>query len=111
MLGSTIRRLRLASGMSQTELAHGAGVTASFLSRVERDKREPTLSVLRRIAETLKTPFGILLAAAIGDVTDDPKWQSAMGKLIEAVRTQLLTDAVEQQSLFEAPDRERDPRR
>ena len=113
LLGSTIRHLRLASGLSQAELAHGAGVTASFLSRVERDKREPTLSVLRGIAETLKAPFGILLAAALGDVTDDPNWQGAMGKLIEAVRTQLLTEAVakQQQTLFEEPSRGSSPGR
>ncbi len=103
LLGSTIRRLRLASGLSQTELARRVDVSPSFLSRIERDTREPTLSVLRRIAETLRAPFGILLAAALGDVTDDPNWQGAMGKLIEAVRVQLLTEAVEkqQQSLFE----------
>jgi transcriptional regulator with XRE-family HTH domain len=103
LLGSTIRRLRLASGLSQAQLAKRAGVTASFLSRIERDKREPTLSVLRRLAEKLNAPFGVLLAAALGDVTSDPNWQGAMGKLIEAVRVQLLTEAVEkqQQSLFE----------
>src|SRR5438874_1539115 len=102
-LGSTIRRLRLASGLSQAKLAQRAGVTPSFLSRIERDTREPTLTVLRRLAEHLNAPFGVLLAAALGDVTSDPNWQGAMGKLIEAVRIQLLTEAVErqQQSLFE----------
>jgi len=103
LLGSTIRRFRLASGLSQSKLAKRAGVTPSFLSRVEHDKREPTLSVLRRLAEHLNAPFGVLLAAALGDVTADPNWQGAMGKLIEAVRVQLLTEAVErqQQPLFE----------
>ena len=39
LLGSTIRRFRLASGLSQSNLAKRAGVTPSFLSRVEHDKR------------------------------------------------------------------------
>ncbi len=105
-IGSTIRRFRLASGLSQSELARRVEVSPSFLSRVEHGQREPTLSVLRRFAEHLNVPFGVLLAAALGDVTLDPKWQTAMGKLIEAVRTQLLTDAVEQPSLFrgDAPE-------
>ncbi len=113
LLGSTIRRLRLASGLSQAELARLVDLSPSFLSRVEHDKREPTLSVLRRIAEHLNAPFGVLLASALGDVTADPKWQGAMGKLIEAVRTQLLTDVVErrQQSLFEEAAPEPNPGR
>jgi transcriptional regulator with XRE-family HTH domain len=110
-LGSTLRRFRLASGLSQAELARRVKVSASFLSRVEHDQREPTLTVLRRFAEHLNVPFGVLLAAALGEVSADPKWQTAMGKLIEAVRTQLLTEAVEQPSLFRGDATEPGPAR
>lgn len=97
-LGTTIRRFRLASGMSQAELARRAGLSASFLSLIERDRREPTLSLLRRLAEQLGLPFGVFVAAALADVAEDPRWQGIMSKIIEAVRLQILTKAVEESS-------------
>ncbi|HKV70035.1 MAG TPA: helix-turn-helix transcriptional regulator [Gemmatimonadales bacterium] len=97
-LGSTIRRFRLAGGLSQAELARRADVSASFMSRLERDTREPTLGVLRRIAEQLQVPFGILLAAALGDVApQEPGLQAALSNLVEAARAQLLVYGAEAQ--------------
>jgi transcriptional regulator with XRE-family HTH domain len=93
LLGTTIRKLRMASGLSQAELARRARVSASFLSLVERDKREPTLSVLRRLADELRVPFGVILVSALGDFPGDPKLEEPILKLLEAFRLQLLTQA------------------
>ena len=105
-LGTTIRKLRMASGLSQAELARRAHVSASFLSLVERDRREPTLTVLRRIADELRVPFGVVLVAALGDFAADTRWQGPVTKLLEALRLQLLTQAAEDQqsSFFDGND-------
>ena len=51
--GQQIRRKREKSGIGLTEFANGIGISASYLSRIERDQANPSPSVLRRIAEAL----------------------------------------------------------
>jgi XRE family transcriptional regulator, regulator of sulfur utilization len=107
MLGPTIKKLRLASGLSQDEVARQAGISVSFLSLVERGKREPTLTVLRRLARSLDIPFGVVLAAALttpGDqIEEDDSQAKAIANLVDAVHLQLLARVSEskQTTLFE----------
>jgi transcriptional regulator with XRE-family HTH domain len=51
--GPQIRRRREESGCGLTEFANSIGISASYLSRIERDQANPSPSVLRRIAEAL----------------------------------------------------------
>lgn len=54
MFGQRLRALRRARGLALTELARRAGVSASYLSRVERGARgTPGFAVLRRLAAAL----------------------------------------------------------
>jgi transcriptional regulator with XRE-family HTH domain len=55
-LGERIRLRRQQSDISLQELANRTGLTASFLSQVERDVTEPSISSLRRIAGALEVP-------------------------------------------------------
>jgi transcriptional regulator with XRE-family HTH domain len=64
-LGSTIRRLRNAAGLSQKQMAETLEIAPSYLSRLEADDREPSISLLRRIASELAVPPGLLLALAL----------------------------------------------
>ncbi len=57
VVGTRIRQLRQEGGLSQRELADQCGLTASFLSLVERGKCNPGLDSLRRIAEALNVPL------------------------------------------------------
>lgn len=52
-VGSQIRKLRLAAGLTQTQLAQRAGITQSVLSRVESGTGNPTLALLSEIAGAL----------------------------------------------------------
>jgi transcriptional regulator with XRE-family HTH domain len=68
-LGKTIRTCREARGLKQYELAENAGLSESYLSLVEKDKREPSLSSLDGIASALGVPLSVLIfLAAEGDV-------------------------------------------
>lgn len=52
-IGFNLQRLRREKGFSQEELADRAEIHQTYLSGVERGKRNPTITVLQRIAETL----------------------------------------------------------
>src|SRR5258706_14682952 len=68
-LGSTIKALRGSAGLSQLALAQRAGISESFLSLLESEKRDPTVRVLRNIGRALGVPPGLLLAAALEETT------------------------------------------
>jgi DNA-binding XRE family transcriptional regulator len=53
-LGQRVRAARQARGVSQTTLAAEARVSQGYLSQIERDLREPTLSVAARLARALR---------------------------------------------------------
>jgi transcriptional regulator with XRE-family HTH domain len=50
-----VRVGRKAAGLSQEELAHEARVDRTYISQVERQQRNVTISVLARIAAALGT--------------------------------------------------------
>ena len=52
-VGLNLQRLRRERGLSQEELADLANIHQTYLSGVERGKRNPTVTVLQRIAEAL----------------------------------------------------------
>lgn len=52
-VGLNLLKLRRERGLSQEELADRANIHQTYLSGVERGKRNPTVTVLQRIAEAL----------------------------------------------------------
>lgn len=50
ILGERIRTLRKNKNWSQEELAHRANITRSFLGEIERSRKNPTITSLRKIA-------------------------------------------------------------
>jgi HTH-type transcriptional regulator/antitoxin HipB len=53
-LGQTIRAAREARGLTQADLAARAHVAQAYLSYLEQDQREPSLSIAARIARELE---------------------------------------------------------
>ncbi len=56
-IGSRIRQKRLERGLSLKDLAQAIGKTPSFLSQVERDLAEPSITSLRDIGKALEVPI------------------------------------------------------
>ena len=54
-VGLNLQKLRREKGLSQEELADRADIHQTYLSGVERGKRNPTITVLQRIAAALGT--------------------------------------------------------
>ncbi len=60
-VGLNLQALRRARGLSQEELAHRAEVHQTYLSGVERGRRNPSVMVLQRIATALDADVEELL--------------------------------------------------
>ena len=63
-VGLNVRRLREARGLSQEELAFQAELHRTYISGVERGVRNPTITVLAKIAQALKVGPDQLLRTA-----------------------------------------------
>ena len=61
-LGQRIRAAREARGQSQVSLAAAAGISQGYLSQLEQDEREPTLSIAARLAQALDISLDELAA-------------------------------------------------
>ena len=53
VVGKNVRRLRKAQGLTQEELAHGAGIDTRYVGGIERGEENPSVAVLGRIAQVL----------------------------------------------------------
>jgi len=85
-LGQAIRRLRGAGGLTQRELAKLLETDATYLSHIEADRKEPSLALLRSLAEELEVPPGVLLAYALfADLPqgEQDRYQPIMDRLLE----------------------------
>jgi transcriptional regulator with XRE-family HTH domain len=69
-LGRHIQSLRLARGLSLSQLAADAGIAKSNLSRLEQGYGNPTLDTIWRLSLQLQVPFGNLIAP-VGLLLDD----------------------------------------
>jgi transcriptional regulator with XRE-family HTH domain len=60
-LGANLKRLRTAKGWSQEQFAFEAGIHRTYISDLERGARNPTISVVQRLADCLGVGAGQLL--------------------------------------------------
>lgn len=66
-IGNIIKTERKKRGWSQKQLADRCSITVTYLSLIENDKKEPTVSLLRTLAENLNLPLPILLFMSLDD--------------------------------------------
>jgi len=64
-LGQRLRSAREQLGQSQMNLAAAAGISQGYLSQLEQDEREPTLSIAARLAEALGVSLDDLASGAV----------------------------------------------
>ncbi|HEV8513161.1 MAG TPA: helix-turn-helix transcriptional regulator [Cyclobacteriaceae bacterium] len=57
VLSRNISQIRVAKGMSQKEVALGAGVDQGQYSRIENGKIDPALSTLQKLADAFDVPL------------------------------------------------------
>lgn len=58
--GARVRKLRVGRGWSQEDFAHRAELDRTYVSGIERGRRNPTLDIIYRLAGTLGVPVADL---------------------------------------------------
>lgn len=72
-LAVNLQRLRRDKGWSQEELAEESGLHRTYVSGIERRVRNPTITVVDRLAVALGAPIGTLLDAPPKSAGSRPK--------------------------------------
>jgi transcriptional regulator with XRE-family HTH domain len=60
-VAAKVKRLREQRGMTQEQLAEKAGISRTYLARLETARHDPTLSMLEKLAKALGVKVGRLL--------------------------------------------------
>ncbi len=95
-VGRTIKLLRVAAGLDQKSLAERLDVTPNYLSLVENDKREPSLSFLRSLASEMRIPLGLIFLEIEEDMSEMSVEEMAL-----LMRIQDLVFQIEQMRLHD----------
>lgn len=85
-VGQAIRLCRTQRGASQSTVASLAQCSVSYLSMLENNQRDPTLSTVIKIAGALRVPVGLLFVLAAD--------QSDLGDINEHIADQLMQSAL-----------------
>jgi transcriptional regulator with XRE-family HTH domain len=67
-IGAQLRAARLAARKSMAEVAHEAGLTKGFVSKLERDLANVTVASLIRLCDALGVPVGSMFQASKGEI-------------------------------------------
>lgn len=84
LAGANVRRLRMAQGLTATELAASANISAAMLSRLESGHVSPSLETLAALASALGTACATLLRSP--DIEQSDAQHVRRGEGLEVVR-------------------------
>jgi transcriptional regulator with XRE-family HTH domain len=89
-LGSSIKKIRQQKGIKQKDLAERCCMTQAYLSKIESNQKEPTISALKTIANSLGLPLPILFFHALtSDDIDDPKKRDAFQMILPSIQSMI----------------------
>lgn len=83
-LGPRLRQARERAGLTQAELAEKADVADATLSRIERNRFEPSMAIVKRLADSLRVGVDELLAGKKPD--QRPSLRRSEARLLATVR-------------------------
>ena len=90
-IGNTIRRLREHRNQTLKDLAQATGLSLSYLSLIERNKRDPSLTNLSKIAAAFELPPSILIFIS-SDINEPPSNQSKVAEQMMAIVEDLFSN-------------------
>ena len=101
VLGEKIKTLRKRQGLSQEELSERVEINATHLSRLETGKYQPSIDVLKRLADALEVSTDYLLSP---DDEEPAEVHIANRPLAERIRLIDSLDEADQQALVQVID-------
>jgi len=93
-IGQRIREMRRQREKTLKELAEATDLSLTYLSDVERDRTQPSLKTLQRIAQGLSITTTDLMSGVegLGDITDDSLPQGLRDLKADKEWEEMLTD-------------------
>ena len=86
-LGRAIALLRTIRGLDQSSVAESAGLSKSYVSLLEGDKRNPTLNTLEALSGALRVSTAELFLLSDPHPTER-SWSEATGQLVARLLTE-----------------------
>jgi len=86
-IGSTIKSLRVQKGISQKDLAARVGITASYLSLVENDIKQPNMGTVVKISKAIGIPAEVLFFLSLDKSKLPKNKQEAFATLVEPIKS------------------------
>lgn len=94
LLGKRIREIRKRQRLSQEKLAERAGISAQYVSNIERGKENPTLDLLLGLAEALRVSLGQMCEFETVEEMDQKKIRGAVGEMLRKADAERLKVAL-----------------
>lgn len=89
-LGEAIAEMRKQRGLTQADVARSVGVSPTHISLIENGKREPSLSLLKRMGSTLGVSLPVLFALTLS-VDDVPEeYRSVFVAIVPQLQNDLI---------------------
>ncbi|AIG26114.1 XRE family transcriptional regulator [Brevibacillus laterosporus] len=84
MIGDVLKKTRAIYGYKATEMSSMLGISNSYLSEIENNKKQPSLELLQRYSEILGVRLSslILLSENLEDATKRNKSQEFIKKMM-----------------------------
>jgi transcriptional regulator with XRE-family HTH domain len=86
-LGIVIKNIRKQKGQTQSEFASLCGITQTYLSQIESNAKEPTISTLKIICEKLDMPLPILFFQSLTSEDVNPSKRSAFELVSPSIKS------------------------
>ena len=88
-LGNALKLCRTHKKVSKTQLAQLSGLSISYLTLLEQDKRDPNLSTIEKICDALNIPISIFIFLAF-DKNEIDGISHELAKLLSLTALQLI---------------------
>jgi transcriptional regulator with XRE-family HTH domain len=90
-LGTVIKNIRNKRQQTQGNLAVSCGITQTYLSQIESNKKEPNLSTLKKISDQLNVPLPLMFFLSLNEQDIEPGKREAF-ELINSPLKNLISD-------------------
>lgn len=85
-IGRSIKFVRVAANLRQGEMARRLGISQNYLSLLENNKAEPSLSLLRRISSEFNVPMSFLfLEGTVDFESNEPEMHGLLHELRDLI--------------------------
>ncbi|EPJ56189.1 MAG: toxin-antitoxin system, antitoxin component, Xre family [Osedax symbiont Rs2] len=70
-IGKTVKEFRLMRNLSLNDISSETGLNKSYLSKIENEKRDPSIDSLSKISKAINIPLNILILMSEEESNDD----------------------------------------